>query len=366
MRAKISAGAKSSVATLIEGLTRSGLKFGIPAMVLSSAYLLYLVFGPRMHSLGTMSPDDRVYLHASATTAMTALRIASLVVSMSLALRFFYEPLAGQVMSLAGAGVYFLSPMIFGYFTGGTLDGITTYQEIVLDFSRVGFVALMPGGLLVMRDLGARLAGRVRERRAAMDLLSRRKPEGAPRRRKLYEKCWDMPLCQEFVRKYCPAHIKRRCCWRLKSGCQCDSVAISKAMAAGTPNDWMARSLMEGAEEEVQRNKELTPAQKRARCRRCIIYVEHQRQKHRILSTLVFPAVALVIYVWYDQLSPIAWDVLKRTDRFMSFLTYNPGHTVSFESHGGFLTTLALIWLGIVGISYALRAVEYLIFDLQV
>jgi len=38
----------------------------------------------------------------------------------------------------------------------------------------------------------------------------------------------------------------------------------------------------------------------------------------------------------------------------------------AFSDQGQLLTTLAIVWLTIIVISYALRALEYLVFELQV
>lgn len=360
---KISAGARSRMAGLIESSTGTGLKFGIPVMALSAAYLLYIVFGPKLNVLAAMSAADRAYLHASVTTAITVFRLASLVVSLSLALRFYYDALAGQVMSIAGGVLYFLSPTVFSIFTGDRLSKIQTYQEIVAEFVRLGFVALMPGGILVARDISARIVTRVR---IGWDAKIKSDRAKGLRHRKLLENCWDMPLCPDYVRKYCPAWDRRKPCWRIKSGCLCEGEGATRAMVADSTDDRFAKRLIQGISEEKQRASELPASRKRARCRRCMIYAEHQRQKYRILSALVFPAVALIFWLCYNQLTAMAWSLLEKTDRFMSFLAYSPGHAASFASQGHILTTLALVWLGIVVLSYALRAVEYLIFDLQV
>lgn len=59
--------------------------------------------------------------------------------------------------------------------------------------------------------------------------------------------------------------------------------------------------------------------------------------------------------------------MLQKTDRFMSFLTYGSQTSrYALSDQGQLLTTLAIVWLTIIVISYALRALEYLVFELQV
>jgi hypothetical protein len=82
---------------------------------------------------------------------------------------------------------------------------------------------------------------------------------------------------------------------------------------------------------------------------------------------MVFPAVLALIWIYYDFLSAAIGRVLTNADRFLSFLTYHPkGEEASVGSDIAVLTILAIIWLTIIAISYSLKALEYLIFDLQV
>lgn len=356
---RIKAGTKSKLAGLIEGLTRTGLKIGVPILAVGMAYLFYVLFGPKLHALAKMGPADRAYFHSTVADAITLVKWASLAVIISLTLRFFYEPLAGQVMTLAGAVFYFASGGVMAMATGNAFASVQTYQEVVAELMRVGLLALVPGGVMVARDIWSRVVNRVRTRTG--DLLL-----AGLKRRRIYEQCWNMPLCPDFIREYCPVYIKRKPCWRLHTGCLCDGEGATRAMAQGSTDDKFARSLVQGIDADRQRTNDMSPERRRARCRKCVIYAEHQRQKYRIVSTLTFPAVAVFFWLFYNQLSVICWDLLEKTDRFMSFLAYNPGKAASFASQGHALTILALICVGVSMLSYALRAVEYLIFDLQV
>jgi len=110
----------------------------------------------------------------------------------------------------------------------------------------------------------------------------------------------------------------------------------------------------------------LSAQQKRERCRNCIIYCEHQRQKFAIASPLVVVAVIAGYAYIYGRLSVWLYKILEQTDRFMSFLTYRQGADSSFAAQGHTVTTLAMICLGVVLVSLSLRVVEYLIYELQV
>ena len=135
-------------------------------------------------------------------------------------------------------------------------------------------------------------------------------------------------------------------------------------MTAGAGENEYAKGFMHTLAQDNKTTPSMSAKQKRLRCRRCVIYSEHQRQKYRVLSPLMFPAVAIAFYVFYAQLVRLLGIVYANTDRFVSFVTAHPQQVVGSEQH--VFTVLAIVWLWIVVLSYALRLLEYLIFDLQV
>ena len=68
----------------------------------------------------------------------------------------------------------------------------------------------------------------------------------------------------------------------------------------------------------------------------------------------------------YGQISGWLFKILETTDKFMSFLTLKQGTASTFAVQGHTVTTLAMIALGVVLVSMTLRALEYLIYELQV
>ena len=355
--------ARSRLTIFIENITRTGLRYSIPVAAITTAYLLYIVFGPKLSGMGKMDWIDRSYLAHTVAIAQIGLRVSVLVLVLSLALRFIYDAIIGQILTLAGGILYFLSGSIFGHLTVGVFANNTVYLGIVDEFTRVGLTALVPGAILLTRDIGTKVIGGIRSGKKLAQLwgdeeLRLKRHAG----RKLYERCWDMPFCREFVRNVCPAWRKSKPCWRVKCGCYCDEQTILNAMTADASNNELAKGFMRTLRSEPR--PVISAKQKRARCRRCIIYSEHQRQKYRILSTAVFPAVALAFWLFKAQLYKMIAVVYTSTDRFVSFVTAHPQQTLGGEQH--VFTILAMIWLWIVVLSYTLRAVEYLIFDLQV
>lgn len=354
---------RSRLAILIESVTRTGLRYSIPVASLTAVYLLYIVFGPKLSGMNKMDWFDKAYLAHTVAGAEIGLRVSVLVLVISLALRYIYETLIGQLLTLIGGILYFFSGSIFGHLTFGVFASNAVYLGVVAEFTRVGLTALVPGVILLTRDIGAKVIGGIKSGRKLSQLWgdeeTRLKRHAG---RKLYERCWDMPFCREFVRNVCPAYRKSKPCWRIKCGCYCDEQTILNAMTADARDNELAKGFMRTLRSDPK--PVISAKQKRARCRRCVIYSEHQRQKYRILSTAVFPAMVILFWMLRNQMYAMLGVVYTSTDRFVSFVTTHPQKAMAGEQHT--FTILAVIWLWIVAISYTLRALEYLIFDMQV
>ncbi len=361
--------AKSQIVGLLDQATGFGLRISIAAAALALVFLLVVVWGGHVSAAAKPDGQDRAYLAQSVEIATQMLVIGAIVAVASLVIRFPREESLGQGLSLVGGGLYFGVPVLFGWTVDARgITGSAIFASIVRAIRLAGAIALLPGLTLVLRDAILRIwtgtsVKRVIERRWG-DEDERRKKKHKPR---VLASCWDMEFCREFVRKVCPAWEGRKSCWRIKTGCYCDERTILRAMTAGGKDNTYAQGIIRSLELDKPGESRLSQKLKRDRCRRCLIYSEHQRQKYRLLSPMVFPAVLLLLYAYYGEISSAVWSVLEKADRFMSFLTYRPeGAAYSFSSDARFLTTLAIVWLTIIVISYSLRALEYLVFELQV
>jgi hypothetical protein len=329
--------------------------------------LLWVVFGERIRELDKLTVADSTYLMHSIAIASRCLIIASAIVVVSLIIRFFYDEAVGQALSVLGAGVYFGAPEVFGRVIG-SLNGpaVGVVAGIVQQFALVGVICLAPGLVLVVRDCILRIWRGVSVRRVLEarwgdeKRLKSKKP-------KFYGSCWDMSFCREFVRRVCPAFQAKKPCWRVKVGCYCDEHTILMAMAGEGDGNESYKGILHSLGLDGQSKKPQVSAKvKRARCRRCGIYSEHQRQKYRVFSPMVFPSVTLALYLFYGQISAYVVQALEKTDKFVSFLTYKAVDSFSIATDQRMIVNLAVVWLGIIIVSYTLRTLEYLIFDVQV
>ncbi|MDH7601582.1 MAG: hypothetical protein QHI38_05465 [Armatimonadota bacterium] len=366
---KITPHAKSQAAAIVDQLSGLGVKFGGLAAALSFGYLVMIVIGGHLKAPLRPSSLEKIYLVQSVEIATRALVISGTVLIASLVLRYPREEVLGQILSLAGGALYFGGPPALGWFLQGKVaNGSAQGLDIVNSVRTTGGIALLPGLTLLVRDAILRIWTRATTRRSHGRPV-RQELQGAARvRPKILSSCWDMEVCREFVRRVCPAFAAKKSCWRIKTGCYCNERTILKAMTAEGKDNVHAKGIIEhlGQDRPAKQDK-LSIKIKRERCRHCVIYAEHQRQKYRLLSPMVFPVVLAFVYYYYQDISRVVSQTLAKADRFLSFLTYQPKEAgVAIESDLGLLTMLAIVWLTIIAISYSLKALEYLVFELQV
>jgi len=367
----MSSDTRTSLNNALDAFAGFGLRVGGVVAGLGLAYLLYVIFGPKLAAMKSMKAADRQTLLQSVSWARAMLTWGGGLLILSACIRFFYEQTIGLILTLLGAALYFLAPgglasLTMGSFAASTASNgkidpaVELYQSIVHDLALVGLFCLVPGCLLLVRDVIWSICKRSRVRHQPLTEEEKTRAERLRKHRKLYEKCWDMSVCNERARRFCAAWQKRKPCWQIKAGCLCDETIMKQALLdrdreAGLPQQTPAV--------DTRPKVVLTAQQKKERCRNCTIFLEHQRQKFRIVTPTALVLVGGLYAVLYTRLYAWLYEFFERLDKFMSFLTYQKGHAESFASHGNTVTTLGMICLGIVLLSFTFRAVEWLIFD---
>ncbi|MCX8052177.1 MAG: hypothetical protein N3B12_00065 [Armatimonadetes bacterium] len=366
---RVSTHGKSQIIAIVDQLTGLGMKTGLASAVSGLVFLLVIVWGGHISVATKVGAHEKAYLEQGVALATRMLVIGALVAVISLVIRFPREAILGQALLLAGVSLYFGVPLAFGWtIEPSAVSGNATFTSIVRAIRSAGGILLLPGLTLVLRDAILRIWIGLSVRR----VLARRqaeKDEQLRKRRlpKLLAHCWDMEFCRDFVRKVCPAWEARKSCWRIKRGCYCEERTILLAMTAEGRNNEYGQGFIKALGLDKPAKSQLSQKLKRERCRRCAIYAEHQRQKYQVLSPVVFPAILLPLYAFYGPISSRVATVLEKADRFLSFMTYRQaGDLYAFDTSAPTLTVLAIVWLTIIAISYALRILEYLVFELKV
>ena len=363
---------REALAVILGRLTLLALWIAWPFVGICVLYMSTSLLGASINELTAMSrmvpPDPRYVDYVSFSTfAVKATYIGGIVLIVAYSLRCWHGTEVGAVLTVLGAGLLFGLPFVFPAVSPRDQIAIDIIAKYFATLQKLGFIALVPGTMFVLRDAILGIVNRM-----SKTSLEIKKGSGErilvkkPRKPLVLSHCWDMPNCSEALRKICPEFQKRRNCWRVKHGCLCDQRMVMRAAGLSTMQK-TERDAQLGSEGPQKPIAHLTPALKRARCRTCAIYLEHQRQKFRIFSALVVPAALALIVGFYSQISDVMKLGLVQAEKFLRFLTYDPSRSDLVFQQG--LDTLALvcvIWLGVLIISLLFRLVEYFIFELKV
>jgi len=177
-------------------------------------------------------------------------------------------------------------------------------------------------------------------------------------------KCWQLPYCRKFIRERCPIYHSGRTCWRERTGCMCEEEVIRGAMENKViPKDALKAAAM------IPRNTRLTAIQKIARCRQCVIYNEHQKQKYKLWLNVTIVACLGVGYMMWTPLVTLLQNSMAGIDSLASSALAGTVHTGLHE----FATTTTVPIMQILAgalmlilFAYVLKTLEYLIFTLKI
>lgn len=401
----------------------SNLAFG--AAAIGALWLLAsLIFG-HYGEFATASKAVQQSALNNINLASTLLKLGLGVGSVLALLVYFGEEIIGYLLVggalMVGLGI----PYGFQQFGG---DSFATGKSIALAkvysgfFTAVYFPAAI-GGLLIAYDVISRLIRAVRERpTVAVEKMTygtgAAKESGIPPRTSILGKCWEGPYCREFIRTHCPIFLKRQACWKQRVGCYCEedivAAAVSKVTgptlpmagsggasrfgntpppannfnSAPAPTDIGftvigsdSRAGMTGMASSSgltpppppnnaptkPRKVELNNWQKAERCRNCVIYNEHQREKYQVLLPVtLIGAVVLCGFLaiqFHGNMGAVVTGLETLINRF-SFLPGTSKLNIGDSSSG---VAWALIVAGtIMVLSKVLQLLEWCIFKIKI
>ena len=110
----------------------------------------------------------------------------------------------------------------------------------------------------------------------------------------------------------------------------------------------------------------LSPAAKRDRCRKCIIYNEHQRQKYKLWVGIALLVVPALLIVGHDFLAAAAGSVLSVMDKmFQQFQLDKTDDSMLHGANAAILENILIFCLGLVIVSQVLKLIEYMVLKLK-
>lgn len=342
----------------------TGLRLALIAFVVSSAYILYGVYGG--HLRGQVEPRimSNIQLMGQIMAASGGLATICLVI-------ITYEEVAWSVVAgLLGLGLIFGFPlMVAGQVTGGGERA----AELIMRWTGIAgqFIVVVVGVRMLIEVVNYLREAPFRQARGAAEIegvTAKPKPTaGRPSWR--LQPCWQMPYCHEAIRELCPAHKARRSCWRLRQGCNCDPGLIEALIRTGAALKGKGTESKRPTQEAYIRSDLQTPTkpgqvERTRECRNCPIFNEHQRQKFQLLNPIVIIATIVGLLAAYPVMQRLYRAAIQGMSSLASRLAY--GETLSVADWIGRLDSPAVwvffyIIVGLLVLSYVLKFVEWAI-----
>ena len=333
---------------------------------LSTAYLLYGVF----FGLGDFASWDRarqITMMGNINLAGNAMLAAAVLGAICSVVLFWYEEAAGYVIAVLAGGLYFGVPMAFASMGG---EPSVAMRMTVAKFPVAALAPSLIAVILVVRDLIVRLVGSLeRQSKVASDMQFGKdaKREERPMRMSLIGKCWEGAYCRDYIRTHCPIFQAKDTCWQRRRGCYCDEEIVNTATkkSRGTVLEMAPNESQNYANSTTKKAVFLSNEQKVERCRNCIIYNEHQREKYKVLLPVVMVvAIALCAFLGYQMRDSVgsAMNVIEMTIRRFAF-TGDPTTVIKVAKPNESAVWAFVLAGSIMVIAKIIQVLEWAIFE---
>jgi len=392
--------------------------------LLAGGYLLYGLLSGNLGQFAHLPDPDRARILSNIHAASTAMTFGLAIGTVGATIVLWGEEYTGYgvvgATTLIGIGV----PYLLGAFAAKADN--YALQQAQAAFPHAMPIPLVVGGLLIAYDIAQRLIRVFQDRPVATERMTFGQEADAkavselPRRTSILGKCWEGPYCRDFIRPRCPIFLSRKACWKVKQGCYCEADIVSSAaehisgirleMApdalhnfANAPGGAMPDTKTKIAFDPLapdqvhlgtigtigtlgtlertgapvtaalsarrpERKVELTAGQKRERCRNCVIYNEHQREKYRVTMPATIVAALAFCAVMNVPLRAFLSTCLRTVDSLVNQASFT-GHDRPLVIVGQ--VSDSVIWclfaaLALIVVTKALQTLEWAIFKVKV
>lgn len=305
---------------------------------LAAIYFFYNLFTGQLAQADSLPPVDRTRITGVISTAGQILLAGLAIGTLAAAFILVVEETTGYFIAIAALAIGF--GIQFAYQTLGGNISSQAMRQVFAAFQNASYIPLGIGVILIVRDVITRLISAMSSKQVDQTVLtfgSEAKAERLPMRTGVFAKCWEGPYCRDSIRTHCPIFEARRTCWKELRGCYCEEDIVIQAAqkaqgiplqmapdakynfsnpptpgTAGTTTPGLASvggvtpavgpvilsigrtGVVTDEENFGKRKVELTFKQKKERCKSCILYNEHMREKYKILMPFVLGGGALI------------------------------------------------------------------------
>ncbi|MEN6640810.1 MAG: hypothetical protein ABFE08_00045 [Armatimonadia bacterium] len=354
--------------------SRTVLQFAIIGFVISLGYILYAMFSGVLNQASSASAGDVARLASNMRIMGQVLALCSFVGALAFVILTLSELAFAVAIGVVGVGLMFGMPILVATNLAQAPPAVVA---VINEWTRnAGMAILLIVGLRILYEIveTLRTAGarrREREEREEETGLKKTKKSIKPA---IWSPCWGLPYCHDAVREQCPAFKARRSCWRYGSGCNCDPSLIERLIRSGALDTSKGASRASSREKaaqaayvrsDLQADAPLKTAERTIPCSRCPIYLDHQRQKFKIVNPIAIIATMVAMAVLYAPLKFIYFQVVRGIAGLASQFSF---HNIDPGTWFKYLETPALqvfffIIVGLLGLAYVLKFVEWAIFE---
>jgi len=362
------------VYALLSRWARWALQLAIAGFVVSAGYILYGIFSGVLNKQVDPAAAER---YVRNLRLMGEIMAASGVLGTICFVILTLSEIAYSItMGLLGVALMFGMPiLVASNLSQASNRVISTINE----WSRnagMGILAVVALRVLYEIVEQIRTAGARRKEKEALEAIEGLQKVKKPPKQGLWSPCWKLPYCHDAVREACPAFKARKSCWRYGAGCNCDPGLIERLIRSGALESGKGASKASSRDKtahaayvrsDLQADAPVKAAERTIPCSKCPIYLDHQRQKFKIVNPFAIVVTVMLMGLAYLPLRAIYHTVVQAIAAVASRMTFDvervdPGQWVRYLD----TPALQVFFFGIVGLlalSYVLKFIEWAIFE---
>lgn len=330
-------------------------KISVCVFLFSFAYMTAVYWGQSIRSFGEFDLSEQMYYSAVLRNTLRLFEFSVFGILVFTALvNYKYDFYSKVLLVLSLVFVYGIPYFFIKYTSETDFKNIPFLYEIIRVYSFMGKIVLCEAVILCIRDLICE----IRDAMLKMQVTNQNRKKAFKRNKgkiSLGYHCWDTGLCPKEIRDSCPAFLTKKNCWKMKIGC-CD------------PTLFLIYSDSKYAKKLLKENKllgmqtEISPET----CKKCQIYLVHQRKKYKVLLPAVIMLSLGFGVVIYKSLWTFFEKAIISVDKFANFLI---PHSNSIETLQTPLFVLSAALVGgaiILIISIMVQILHYFVFKLKI
>lgn len=366
--------AEFDVYVFISRWARWLLQFAVAGFVISLGYILYAIFSGVLRQ--QVSADQTARFVTNLTLMGQILTLSCFLGALCFVILTLSEIAYGVLVGILGAALVFGMPVLIASNLSGASPQVVT--AISTWSKNAGMAILLVVGLRILYEIveQVRTAGARRKQREELEEAIGPQKVKRPAKGGVWSPCWKLPYCHEAVRESCPAFKNRKSCWRYGSGCNCDPGMIERLIRSGALESGKGGAKASSREKiahaayvrsDLQADVPVRAVERTIPCSKCPIYLDHQRQKFKIVNPIAIIATIVLMGLAYIPLRAIYHQTVRAIAAVASRMTFDvervdPGQWVRYLDTPA-LQIFFFIIIGLLALSYVLKFVEWAIFE---